>query len=45
MALLGGWQALTPRRLRRWLPWVILSILGSFDVVSLWTLWTFFYRR
>jgi hypothetical protein len=45
MALLGGWQALAPRRLRRWLPWVILSILGSFDVVSLWTLWTFFYRR
>lgn len=45
MALLGGWRALAPQRLRRWLPWAILSILGLFDVVSLWTLWTFFYRR
>jgi len=43
LALLGGWWTITPERLRRWFLWGMFSLLGSLDIVSLWTLWSFYY--
>jgi hypothetical protein len=43
--MVAGWLNLAPRPFRRWAIWLALAILLTIDVVSVWTLWTFHYRR
>ena len=45
LVLVAGWLNLVPRPFRRWVIWLALAVLLTIDVVSVWTLWTFHYRR
>jgi hypothetical protein len=45
LALVAGWTTLAPRRHRRRIMWVLAALFLVIDVVSIWTLWVFHYRR